>query len=390
MKQQAVSQHAVAVHRTDRQFGTHLVRFVTDRFLLLPIGAAVALVWANVAGESYFRFAHALAFPVNEIGMALFLGLIAQEITEAVMPGGALHTWRRWSLPIVGAVGGLLGAAGVYLGYAHLSHQLVLSPAWPIATAIDIAAGYYVLKLITPRSGALPFLLVLAIATDIFGLLLIAPRPPVVPHLGGPVLIVIALGLAAWMERRKVRAFWPYLAICGTVSWFGFYWAGIHPALALIPIVSFLPHEPRRLDLFVDPPNDDDVHHFEHEWNEVVQLVLFLFGLVNAGVLIRGYYTGTWALLAAALVGRPLGILIAVALGHTLGLQLPRRVGWRTVIVIAVATSSGFTFALFFATSALPIGPTLAQIKIGAMLSVVGALLTFAAARLFRVGRFAT
>jgi NhaA family Na+:H+ antiporter len=235
----------------------------------------------------------------------------------------------------------------------------------------------------------LPFLLVLAIATDILGLLVVAPRSPVASHAVGAVLVVMALGLAMLMQRQNVRGFWPYLGVCGTLSWFGFYWAGIHPALALIPIVSFLPHEPRSLDLFVDPPNDDDVHRFEHEWNEVVQVVLFLFGLVNAGVLMRGYYTGTWAVLAAALVGRPLGILTGVALGHAAGLQLPRRVGWRQVIVIAMATSSGFTFALFLATSALPIGPTLAQIKIGALISVVGALMTVAAARLLRVGRFA-
>ena len=81
------------VRRRHRRSTGLLVRFVMDRFLLLPLGAAIAIVWANTASESYFRFAHALAFPVNEIGMALFLGLIAQETFEAIMPGGALHTW---------------------------------------------------------------------------------------------------------------------------------------------------------------------------------------------------------------------------------------------------------------------------------------------------------
>ncbi len=76
---------------------------------------------------------------------------------------------------------------------------------------------------------------------------------------------------------------------------------GLHPALALVPIVPFLPHEPRRRDLVRRPPDDDAVHHAEHEWNGVVQVVLFLFGLVNAGVILRGYDTGTWAVLTAAL-----------------------------------------------------------------------------------------
>ena len=48
--------------------------------------------------------------------------------------------------------------------------------------------------------------------------------------------------------------------------------SGLHPAFALVPIVPFLPHEPRRLDLFADPPDDDATHHFEHEWHPLVQV----------------------------------------------------------------------------------------------------------------------
>jgi hypothetical protein len=74
-----------------------LARTAFDRFLLLPLGALIALIWANTAAESYFIFAHRLSFAVNEIGMAFFFALMAQEVAEAVMPGGALHTWRRWA-----------------------------------------------------------------------------------------------------------------------------------------------------------------------------------------------------------------------------------------------------------------------------------------------------
>ncbi len=42
--------------------------------------------------------------------MAFFLALIAQEVFEALMPGGALHTWRRWGLPVIGALGGVAGS----------------------------------------------------------------------------------------------------------------------------------------------------------------------------------------------------------------------------------------------------------------------------------------
>ena len=85
-----------ALHVPQRQQFFAWLRFVNERFLWLPLGAALALAWANTGPESYFRTAHALAFPVNEIGMAIFLGLITQEALEAVMPGGALAAWRRW------------------------------------------------------------------------------------------------------------------------------------------------------------------------------------------------------------------------------------------------------------------------------------------------------
>jgi Na+:H+ antiporter, NhaA family len=367
-----------------------LVGFVVDRFLLLPIGPLIVSGGANTASESYFRFAHAVAFGVNEIAMAFFLALIAQEVLEGMMPGGALHTWRRWSMALVAAAGGTIGAATVYLLYVQLKYETVLSQAWPIAIAIDVAAAYYVLKTIWHRSSALPFLLLLALATDAFGVLIVALRPPVMTvRPAAALLMLAALGVAAALRQAHVRAFWPYIALAGPVSWFALYLQGFHPALALIPIVPFLPREPRSIDVFADPNDDDAVHHFEHEWNELVQVILFVFGLANAGVILQGYGTGTWAMLTASLVGRPIGILLAVGLALAVGLHLPRRIGWRELVVIAIATSSGFTFALFFATGLIPTGPVLAEIKLGALSTVAAAFLAIGAAHLLRVGRFA-
>jgi NhaA family Na+:H+ antiporter len=364
-----------------------VTHFIFDRFLLLPLGAAIALIWANTAGESYFTFAHRLAFPVNAIGMAFFFGLLTQEVVEAVMPGGALHTWRRWSTAIVAAIGGIAGAAGVYVAVVLLKYETLLLAGWPVACAIDAAAAYYLLKLISPRTTLLPFVLLLAIVTNVFGAVAVGLSDVTVQaRAGGLALFVLALAIAAALRMQKVRSFWPYLAFAGTLSWLAFYVEGMHPAFALVPIVPFLPHEPRRLDLFANPPDDDATHHYEHEWNVLVQVILFFFGLVNAGVLLRQYDTGTWAVLSAALIGRPVGIMIAVGLAVLAGLHLPKRMGWRELLVVALATSSGFTFALFFATGLFPMGPTLSQIKMGALLTVIGALLAFAAARLLHVG----
>lgn len=365
------------------------MKFIIDRFLLLPIGALVALVWANAAGESYFRVAHALAFPVNEIGMALFLGLLAQELMDALLPGGALHSIRRWILPVLAAAGGMVGSVLVYLAWIQLRHELVLEPGWPVVLAIDMAAGYYVLRLIAPRSAAIPFFLAVAAVTNAVALSVVAVRAGGLEgHPAGLMLIAGALAGAALARRASRRSlgrrrtwFYPAVAACSVASWIGFYSSGLHPALSLAGLVPFLPHEARR-DVFADVPDDDEVHHFEHRWNTIVQVVLFLFGLVNAGVLVGDADTGSWAVLGGVLLGRPLGMLVTIGLAEAAGLSLPSRISWRLVLVVALAASSGFTFALFLAWSVLPVGAVLGQIKVGALASAAGAVLAFGAGRL--------
>jgi NhaA family Na+:H+ antiporter len=270
-------------------------------------------------------------------------------------------------------------------------YEDALAPAWPIACAIDVAVTYYVLRTILPHSGALPFALLMAIVSDAIGFLIVAPRPHLVleTRAGGAALLLAAIGLAALLRALKVRAFSPYLFACGALSWLAFYREGLHPAFALIPIVPFLPHEPRHVDLFADPPDNDAVHHAEHEWHMVVQGVIFMFGLVNAGVVLKGYDTASLAVISAALVGRPAGILIAVGAAVAAGLHLPGRMGWRELLVVALATSSGFAIALFLATGLLATGPVLAQAKIGVLGSAAGAALAFLAARLLKVGKLA-
>lgn len=389
MRPDVLSHRPLAVPWPPRVARVQWLRFIFDRYLLLPLGAAVALVWANTDPERYFTFTQQLAFPVNEIGMAVFLGLITQEVIEALRPGGALHGWRRGMVPLLAAAGGLAGAYATFLGFVYWKHEAVLVQGWPVAGAIDLAAGYYVLKTIFRGRSVLAFALLLGIASNAVAIAVLAVWPALTPdHIPAAAILVLAVAGAAALRRAGIRAFWPYLIGCGTVSWWAFYWAGVHPALALVPIVPFLPHEPRPLDLFAEPRDDGPVHHAEHQWNVAVQIVLFLFGLVNAGVILRGYDTGTWAVLLAALVGRPIGVIAAIGLAVVAGLHLPRRTGWREIAVVALATSSGFTFSLFVAISLIPVGAVLTQLKLGALATVAGAVLAYGVARMLAVGRF--
>ncbi len=365
---------------------------IADYSLLLPAGALLALIWANTQAAGYTRFAHASEFAVNDVGMAFFFGLAAKEVVEALVPGGSLHTWRRAAMPVAAAAGGMVGPALIYLAIVHLAGQPQLARGWAIPCATDIAFSYLVAKAIYRRHPAIPFLLLLAIADDAFGLMILAVFYPVgdLRPLLGFALLAAALGVAWLLRRNRVNSFWPYVVAGGALSWGALFLGGVHPALALVPIVPFLPHATRDPGLFAPAPAAarDALSAFEHWWKFPVQGILFLFGLVNAGVPLHAVDTGTWAVVIGVLAGKPAGIGLSVVLASAAGLTLPAGVGGRDVVVVGFAAAIGFTVALFFATAAFPPGPVLDGMKMGALLSVSGAIVAVGVAALLRAGRF--
>jgi Na+:H+ antiporter, NhaA family len=370
---------------------TRAWRFSVEHYLVLPLGGLMALVWANTFEASYFQVSQALAFVVNDVGMAFVIAYLAQEVIEATLPGGTLHPRRHTLVPVIAGVGGTLGAVAVYAAYIQSTDEHVLLQGWPIACAVDLLVCLAIGRIIFGRSAASTFLLVLAIAGDVAGLLTISRRHFVADaHPAAAVLIVAAIGVSAWLRRAGLRSMWPHLLLSGPLTWLGCYRAGIHPALSLLPIVPFLAHTARDLNVVADAdrPTHRTAHHFESVFEYPVQAIAFLFALVNAGVFVRGFGTGTWAVLTASLAGRPAGVLTAVAIAVAAGLPLPRRVGWRELIVIALAASPTLSFGLFVAAAVFPAGPLLIETRMGALATAAGALLPLAAARILHVGRF--
>jgi Na+:H+ antiporter, NhaA family len=375
-----------------RRIALRVSGFVLDYLIALPVGCAAALVWANTFPESYYRFAHATTFLVNDFGIVFFFALITKEVTEATLPGGALHPWRRAALPVVAAIGSVVVSIACYLAFLQNVGEHMLMGGWVAACAIDIPGSYIIARLIFGRHPAVPFLLLLAISADAIGLAAVAVLHPVGdahPAMGLG-LMVIAVGAAAALRHRGVKNFWLYLLGPGTLSWWALFLGGVHPALALVPIVPFFPRGRHDLGLLVEPAPQahDTLTLFERWWRLPVEGVLLLFGLVNAGVPFHGLEEGMWAIPIAALA-RPIGIVVAAGVAIAAGLHLPQRVGWRELVVVGCTATIGLVFALFFATAVMPLGPLLLEMKMGALVTIAGGGLAFAVARLLRVGRFA-
>jgi NhaA family Na+:H+ antiporter len=370
-----------------------LSRFALEHLLLLPLGAAIALVWANSAPESYYRFTYAIAFAVNDVAMMFFFALMTKEVVEATAPGGVLHPWRRALLPIIAAIGATMVPSLLHIRVVEALEEPMLAGGWPVTFATDIAVSYFVARIVFGLHPAIPFLLLLAIASDALGFLALAlGRPTADLHLGvGALIMAVAIGLAIGLRRAGVKSFWPYLIAAGGVSWLAFFWSGLHPALALVPIVPFLPHAARDPGFFVDarPTARDALSQFEIWWRYPAQVTLFFFGLVNAGVPLHALEPGTWGVPIAVLVGKPLGILIAAGAALAAGLRLPHKVGWRELIVVGFIAAIGFSIGLFFCAAILPPGQLRTETSMGVLLSLAGAPLALLAALVLRVGRFA-
>ena len=410
--------------------------YVTNYSLLLILGALIALIWANVDADSYHHFVeyelihksivgHAhydengqvayrsltLHYLINDVLMAFFFAIAAKEVWEAVILKNGSLRGRKAATPLVATVGGMVGPIAVYLGLAAFLGSDVydaVARGWAIPTATDIAFSYLVGRIVFGAGHpAVRFLLLLAIADDAAGLIILAifyPSGALAPEwlllsLGSAIFVFLVFN---WLPRRmdqgdqlrrksswirRKLSFWPYL-IAGCLSWFGFQESGLHPALGLLPIVPTMPHADRAFGIFAEAEKylTDLLNQTEHLLKTPVELILFLFGLANAGVEFSAIAAPTWLVLAGLLIGKPLGIFLFgwIAAGP-MGLGLPQGMRTADLFVIGCVAAIGFTVSLFIASVAFDAGPVQDAAKMGALFSFAAAIISLIVGKLTKI-----
>ncbi|RMH47196.1 MAG: sodium:proton antiporter [Alphaproteobacteria bacterium] len=423
--------------------------FLSEYSLLLVIGAILALVWANLDPEGYHHVveyvlaenvwvghAHVDAaghvhrtltvhYLINDVLMAFFFAIAGKEVWEAVILKSGSLRGRKAMTPLIATAGGMLGPVAVYLGLAAMmgstTYQAV-AHGWAIPTATDIAFSYLVGRMVFGAGHpAVRFLLLLAIADDAAGLVILAVFYPTGTL--APMWLLVALAaafavyiLANWLPRRLDRGDparpasiwvrrrlgpWPY-ALAGAVSWYAFQEAGIHPALGLLPIIPAIPHADSDVGLFAEAERHrvDMLNRIEHGLKTPVEVILFLFGLANAGVEFSAIGDATWLVMAGLLVGKPSGIwLMGWIAARPLRLGLPEGMRSVDLFVLGCVAAIGFTVSLFVATVAFRVTPGAAPeilahqqavqdaAKMGALFSFSAAAISLIAGRLARVRR---
>ena len=201
-------------------------------------------------------------------------------------------------------------------------------------------------------------------------------------------LIAIAMGIAIVLRSRAHQSFWPYILSAGVVSWFAFFRGGLHPALALVPIIpSCFIH-----NTIPDPSS------------KRMATMCSAVSSVGGGLLCRRFCSSLGSSTRACLRipripaqargsdwppfwwGNRWGSVVYSDRRGDWNCIVPSGVSWCDLTVVGVAAAIGFTVALFFATAAFPEGTVLDEVKMGALLSFIAAPLAGVAAFALRVG----
>jgi len=357
--------------------------------LLLIAAAAAALLWANsTASGSYgslwhakvgirlgsFVFERSLEWFVNDVLMAIFFFVVGLEIRKELYDG-QLSEWRRAALPVVGALGGMIAPAAIYLALAGAPET---HPGWGIPMATDIAFALGVLILLGKRvpSALRVLLLAVAVIDDLGAILVIALFYSSGIAISG--LLVATLGILMIVSLRAlgVRSMLIYV-VPAVVVWAGVYAAGIHPTIAGVIIGLLTPVKPWP-GVESESPADFLLHAL-HPW--VSYVIMPIFALANAGVNSSGMsFSGSGAtvsvaVIAALLLGKPLGVVASCAIAMRTKLAvLPPGLTRRHVLVLGVVAGIGFTMSLFLAQLAFEDETLLGAAKLGVLVASALAL----------------
>jgi Na+/H+ antiporter NhaA len=338
--------------------------------------------------------------------MALFFLVVGLEVTREVTTG-ELRDRRNVAAPALGALGGLVVPALIYLAFNPSGPA---SAGWGIVMSTDTAFVLGVLALFGPRcpDRMRLFLLTLAIVDDIGAISVMALFYSGELHV--PALLVSAALIAVLLGLRwaGVWRLTPYV-LTGIALWLAVHESGVHGTLAGVVLGLLLPARPADpedvertrtygralreqpdaerarlagLAVAATVPANARLLHALHRWTAYA--VVPVFGLANAGVAL-----GAESLRAALTSPVTIGVCVALVVGNAVGITagaalalrtgwgvLPGGVRWSHLMAGATLAGIGFTISLFIADLAFGDGALKDQATIGILAgSVLAALL---------------
>ena len=330
--------------------------------ILLLISAAVAMLIANSPLSDLYEsllnttvamqvgtlaINKPLLLWVNDGLMAVFFFLIGLEIKREIVEG-ELSSISQVILPGLGALGGMVVPASIYVWFNW--GDPVAIDGWAIPVATDIA---FALALLTVFGKRVPtalkvFLLTLAIFDDLAAIVIIAIFYSGDLSLTALVTSMVALVCALAMNKLGVTRTSGYILL-GVVLWVAVLKSGVHATLAGVLIALCIPMR--------DKSGGSPLRELEHDLHGPVAFaILPIFAFANAGLSLAGVslddlmHPVTTGITLGLLVGKPIGVVMFVGLAAVLGIaQLPKDVNWTQLVGVGFCCGIGFTMSLFIA-----------------------------------------
>jgi Na+:H+ antiporter, NhaA family len=366
-----------------------ILRTETVGGALLLIAAVIALTWANTPWRDAYHALSAVRVGPHALHLHLSLaqwtadGLLAVFFFVAGLElkrefvAGDLRDPRRAVLPVLAAVGGMIGPAVIYVAVnAGAGGALA---GWAVPTATDVA---FALAALGVSSTHLPaalrtFLLTLAVVDDLLGITIIGLFYTDGLHLVPLALMLVPLGLFGILTHLRVRAWWVLLPLAVT-TWALMHESGVHATIAGVLLGFAVPVRRRP-----DGSGCELAQQFERRWRPIsAGVAVPVFAFFAAGVTVVGdgplgarlANSVTLGVIAALVVGKTVGVLGSTWLVQRFtSARLAAELSWWDVFGLSVLAGMGFTVSLLIGELAFGAGTERdADAKIGIL---VGSLL---------------
>ena len=319
--------------------------------LILVFVTVISLVLANSAFQTgYINFwlydiaGHSIMHWINDGLMAIFFLLIGLELEREIYQG-ELSSLKNASLPIFGALGGMLIPAGIFL-LLNFGTETQSGAGIPMATDIAFAIG--ILSLLGNRVpvSLKIFLTALAVIDDLGAIIVIAIfYTSSLSFLSLGIAIGI-LGVLGILNRLKVHNLIPYL-VGGVIAWYFMLQSGVHATITGVILAFVIP--------FGDGGEKSPsyiLQHFLHK--PVAFIILPLFALANTCIAIGGDWisnlgtSDSLGIIAGLVIGKPLGIIMFTIVSVWLGFAvLPEDLKWKNILGAGLLGGIGFTMSIF-------------------------------------------
>lgn len=289
---------------------------------------------------------------INDGLMAIFFFLIGLELKRELVEG-ELSSFSSVVLPGVGAIGGMLIPAAIYILFNR--DDTVALNGWAIPAATDIAFALGILSLLGPGvpTSLKIFLTSLAIFDDIGAVVIIALFYTADLSLASLAIVAMCIVVLALFNWRGMDSRSLYLWV-GLVMWIATLKSGVHATLAGVVLAMFIPLKSER------NPEKSPLRDLEHDLHTLVAyLVLPIFAFANAGISLVGVgveeilHSVPMGIAAGLFIGKQVGVFGFCWLVIKLGwVALPSGISWLMLYGAAALCGVGFTMSMFIGSLA--------------------------------------